>query len=62
MGYPTEIFDVTGDIVEDWEKCEKIISHRLPFGPPLEALEFAATPGGEQGRRPLRLTVSSGKE
>ena len=45
MGYPTEIFDVTDDIVENWEKYAKIISHRFAFDDTLEALELAATPG-----------------
>ncbi len=45
MGYPTEIFDVTDDLVENWERYEKIISHRIPFDRALEALELAATPG-----------------
>lgn len=45
MGYPTEIFEVTDDIVENWEKYALIISHRFPFDQTLEALELAATPG-----------------
>jgi 2-desacetyl-2-hydroxyethyl bacteriochlorophyllide A dehydrogenase len=45
MGYPTEIFEVTDDIVENWAKYQKIISHRIPFDRALEALELAATPG-----------------
>ncbi|WP_431711992.1 zinc-dependent alcohol dehydrogenase [Glutamicibacter uratoxydans] len=45
MGYPTEIFEVTDDIVANWEKYEKIISHRFPFDQALEALELAQTPG-----------------
>ncbi|MFT4051206.1 MAG: zinc-binding dehydrogenase [Microbacterium sp.] len=45
MGYPTEIFEVTDDIVENWEKYAVIISDRLPFDRALEALELAKTPG-----------------
>lgn len=45
MGYPTEIFEVTDDIVENWQRYEKIISHRLPFDEALDALALAATPG-----------------
>jgi (R,R)-butanediol dehydrogenase/meso-butanediol dehydrogenase/diacetyl reductase len=45
MGYPTEIFDVTDDLVEHWEQYGKIISHRIPFDQALEALELASTPG-----------------
>ncbi|MFT4135385.1 zinc-dependent alcohol dehydrogenase [Microbacterium sp.] len=45
MGYPTEIFEVTDDIIENWEKYALIISDRLPFDRALEALELAKTPG-----------------
>ncbi len=45
MGYPTEIFEVTDDIIENWEKYQHIISHRFPFDQALEALTVAATPG-----------------
>lgn len=45
MGYPTEIFEVTDDIVANWEKYALIISHRLPFEQSLDALALAATPG-----------------
>lgn len=45
MGYPTEIFEVTDDLVEHWEQYRKIISHRVPFDEALQALELAATPG-----------------
>ncbi len=45
MGYPTEIFEVTDDIVEHWDKYQKIISHRVPFDDALDALALAQTPG-----------------
>ncbi|WP_052226645.1 zinc-dependent alcohol dehydrogenase [Microbacterium mangrovi] len=45
VGYPTEIFEVTDDIVENWEKYRLIISHRFAFDDALEALTLAATPG-----------------
>ena len=45
MGYPTEIFEVTDDIIENWQKYALIISHVLPFDQSLEALELARTPG-----------------
>ncbi|MFT4052455.1 MAG: zinc-binding dehydrogenase [Microbacterium sp.] len=45
MGYPTEIFEVTDDIAENWEKYRLIISDVLPFDQALEALTLAATPG-----------------
>ena len=45
MGYPTEIFEVTDDIIENWEKYALIVSDVLPFDQALEALELAKTPG-----------------
>lgn len=45
MGYPTEIFEVTDDIVENWEKYALIVSHTFPFEQALEALQLAKTPG-----------------
>jgi 2-desacetyl-2-hydroxyethyl bacteriochlorophyllide A dehydrogenase len=45
MGYPTEIFEVTDDIINNWQKYELIISHRFPYDDALEALQTAATPG-----------------
>ncbi|MFJ3391708.1 zinc-dependent alcohol dehydrogenase [Leifsonia aquatica] len=45
MGYPTEIFEVTDDIIENWQKYALIISDRLPFEKALDALALAATPG-----------------
>jgi L-iditol 2-dehydrogenase len=45
MGYPSEIFEVTSDIVENWQKYAVIISHTYPFEDVQEALRCAATPG-----------------
>ncbi|TAM73252.1 zinc-binding dehydrogenase [Mycobacterium sp.] len=45
MGYPDEIFEVTGDLVANWEKYALIVSHTIPFGSVGEALELAQTPG-----------------
>lgn len=45
MGYPTEIFEVTDDIIANWQKYELIISHRLPADEALTALKLASTPG-----------------
>ncbi|MWB97201.1 zinc-dependent alcohol dehydrogenase [Agromyces seonyuensis] len=45
MGYPTEIFEVTDDIIANWEKYALIISDRFPAVDVLHALEVAATPG-----------------
>ncbi|MDQ2638609.1 MAG: theronine dehydrogenase, partial [Actinomycetota bacterium] len=45
MGYPTEIFEVTHDIVANWEKYAVIVSHTIPFDNVDEALRMASTPG-----------------
>ncbi|GJC99245.1 alcohol dehydrogenase [Colletotrichum higginsianum] len=41
MGYPTEIFEVTDDIVENWEKYAEIVSDQIPYEKATEALELA---------------------
>lgn len=41
MGYPTEIFEVTDDIVENCEKYAKIVSDCVPFAKATDALELA---------------------
>lgn len=45
MGYPDEIFEVTRDLVANWEKYALIVSHTIPFDNVAEALELAHTPG-----------------
>ena len=45
MGYPDEIFEVTKDLVADWEKYAVIVSHTIPFDDVDEALKIASTPG-----------------
>jgi threonine dehydrogenase-like Zn-dependent dehydrogenase len=45
MGYPTEIFEVTHDIIEAWERYGKIISDVIPFDKVQDALSLASTPG-----------------
>nr|GID89930.1 threonine dehydrogenase [Actinoplanes derwentensis] len=45
MGYPTEIFEVTKDLIEHWEKYALIISDVLPYDQVEKALTLAATPG-----------------
>jgi L-iditol 2-dehydrogenase len=44
-GYPDEIFEVTSDIIANWEKYAVIVSHTIPFGDIEEAFAMAATPG-----------------
>lgn len=41
MGYPTEIFEVTDDIIENCEKYGEIVSHQIPFARATDALELA---------------------
>ncbi|WP_306209120.1 zinc-dependent alcohol dehydrogenase [Actinoplanes sp. RD1] len=48
MGYPTEIFEVTKDIVEHWERYELLISDRLPFAEAQRALELGSIPGAAE--------------
>ncbi|BBX90557.1 zinc-binding dehydrogenase [Mycolicibacterium boenickei] len=45
MGYPDEIFDVTEDLVANWQKYARIVSHTIPFDRVDEALATASTPG-----------------
>jgi threonine dehydrogenase-like Zn-dependent dehydrogenase len=45
MGYPSEMFEVTRDIVANWEKYAAIVSHTIPFDNVDEALRMASTPG-----------------
>ena len=45
MGYPDEIFEVTKDLVANWEKYALIVSHTIPFDKVGEAFELAGTPG-----------------
>ncbi|ANJ28802.1 zinc-dependent alcohol dehydrogenase [Agromyces aureus] len=45
MGYPTEIFEVTDDLIANWQKYQLIISDRFDIADVQRALEVAATPG-----------------
>ena len=45
MGYPAEIFEVTEDLIANWEKYAVIISHTIPFHDVNNALKTATTPG-----------------
>ena len=45
MGYPAEIFQVTKDLVANWEKYALIVSHTIPFADVDVALQLASTPG-----------------
>jgi L-iditol 2-dehydrogenase len=45
MGYPDEIFEVTEDLIANWEKYALIVSHTVPFADVGRALELASTPG-----------------
>ncbi|MDP9844865.1 zinc-dependent alcohol dehydrogenase [Streptosporangium lutulentum] len=48
MGYPTEIFEVTRDIAENWEKYALIVSDTIPFAQAERALTLASTPGAAE--------------
>jgi len=45
MGYPREIFEVTKDIIADWQKYAVIVSHTFAFDDVQDALHTASTPG-----------------
>ncbi|QLL08589.1 zinc-dependent alcohol dehydrogenase [Mycobacterium vicinigordonae] len=45
IGYPTEIFEVTKDLVVNWERYALIVSHTVPFENLSDALQLASTPG-----------------
>ncbi|MDX3226634.1 zinc-dependent alcohol dehydrogenase [Streptomyces sp. ME19-01-6] len=48
QGYPTEIFEVTPELVEHQERFAKLISHRVPFSEVERAFELALTPGAAE--------------
>ncbi|MGP4011194.1 zinc-dependent alcohol dehydrogenase [Streptomyces sp. 4N124] len=48
QGYPTEIFEVTAELVEHHERFAKLISHRVPFSEAERAFELALTPGAAE--------------
>jgi (R,R)-butanediol dehydrogenase/meso-butanediol dehydrogenase/diacetyl reductase len=48
MGYPTEIFEVTPQLAEHWERFAKLISHRVPFAQAERAFQLALTPGAAE--------------
>ncbi|KPI22423.1 L-iditol 2-dehydrogenase [Actinobacteria bacterium OV320] len=48
QGYPTEIFEVTPELVEHQERFAKLISHRVPFSEAARAFELALTPGAAE--------------
>jgi 2-desacetyl-2-hydroxyethyl bacteriochlorophyllide A dehydrogenase len=45
MGYPDEIFEITQDLIANWERYAVIVSHTIPFADVEEALRMASTPG-----------------
>jgi len=58
MGYPDEIFEVTKDLVANWEKYALIVSHTIPFDKVAKRSNWPARPRRRQGRG--RLPVSPG--
>jgi (R,R)-butanediol dehydrogenase / meso-butanediol dehydrogenase / diacetyl reductase len=45
MGYPTEIFQVTPQLAQHWQRFAQLISHRVPFPNVQRAFQLALTPG-----------------
>jgi 2-desacetyl-2-hydroxyethyl bacteriochlorophyllide A dehydrogenase len=45
QGYPTEIFEVTPQLIEHYDRFAKIISHTVPYSEVSRAFELALTPG-----------------
>src|SRR5215218_11352373 len=43
MGYPDEIFEITQDLIANWERYAVIVSHTIPFADVEEALRMAST-------------------
>ena len=48
QGYPTEIFEVTAEIVEHQDRFARLISHRVPFSEVGRAFELTMTPGAAE--------------
>ncbi|WP_200824990.1 zinc-dependent alcohol dehydrogenase [Nonomuraea solani] len=48
QGYPTEIFEVTPEIVRHQERFARLISHLVPFSEAERAFELALTPGAAE--------------
>ncbi|MFF2852030.1 zinc-binding dehydrogenase [Streptomyces sp. NPDC058001] len=48
QGYPTEIFEVTPELVEHQERFARLISHRVPLSDVERAFELALTPGAAE--------------
>jgi len=48
MGYADEIFEVTDDLIANWERYAHIVSDQVPHHDVLHALELAATPGAAE--------------
>lgn len=48
QGYPTEIFEITPEIVEHAECFARLISHRVPFADVHKAFELTLTPGAAE--------------
>ncbi|MFF9457153.1 zinc-dependent alcohol dehydrogenase [Streptomyces flaveolus] len=48
QGYPTEIFEVTPELVEHQDRFAQLISHRVPFSEVERAFELTLTPGAAE--------------
>jgi 2-desacetyl-2-hydroxyethyl bacteriochlorophyllide A dehydrogenase len=48
QGYPTEIFEVTQELVEHQDRFARLISHRVPFSEVNRAFDLTLTPGAAE--------------
>ncbi|GAB2988402.1 zinc-binding dehydrogenase [Streptomyces pseudoechinosporeus] len=48
QGYPTEIFEVTQELVEHQDRFARLISHRVPFSEVERAFDLTLTPGAAE--------------
>lgn len=48
QGYPTEIFEVTQELVEHQDRFARLISHRVPFSEVNRAFDVTLTPGAAE--------------
>jgi hypothetical protein len=62
QGYPTEIFEVTPELVEHQDRFARLISHRVPFSEVEWGVRARPHPGGGgEGRRHLRRPAVDGR-
>ena len=55
MGYPDEIFEVTKELIANWEEYAVIVSHTIPFDDVVRAEDRLDARRRRQGRRHVQL-------